>query len=377
MASVTCPHCQQPNRPGARFCSRCRTALPVLPVDQSSPASTPALPASSGAPQATQKVCPDCQAVNRMDAGFCKTCGHSFSQAAAPARARARQWVWPAGTGALLVFVFVMIALLISRPKDPHETTASPTGVPMTGLPTAAAVATLAPSPSPEPTATVLINVLDRNLLATVQVLMPVDGVRDRWSTGSGSVITSQGHVLTNYHVLGDPDTGLLFNRDGVVLIAVSSAGERAEPEITYRADIQEIDRASDLALLKIVALEDDRPLPPDFAMVTMPLGDSDTVRIGDELTILGYPGLGGQSITLTRGSVSGFLAAENFIKTDAEINPGNSGGAAVNRAGDLVGIPTAGAFDDEFPGKLGLVRPVNQARSLIDRAQREAGEMR
>ncbi len=369
MSSVICPHCQQPNRSGARFCSRCRTALPA--------ASMPGLPAPSGATQATQKVCPDCLTVNRMDAGFCKTCGHSFSQAAAPPRARARRWVWLAGAGALLVIVVVVVLLLTARSKDRQEATALPAGVPTAGLPTAGAVATLAPSSAPEPTATALVNVLDRNLLATVQILTPVDGVSDRWSTGSGSIITSQGHVLTNYHVLGDPDTGLLFSRGGVVLIAVSSADERAEPEVAYRAEIQEIDRASDLALLKIVALEDDRPLPPDFVMTTMPLGDSDTVRIGDELTILGYPGLGGQSITLTRGSVSGFLAAENFIKTDAEINPGNSGGAAVNRAGELVGIPTAGAIDEEFPGKLGLVRPVNQARSLIDQALREAGEMR
>ncbi|MEI2692362.1 MAG: trypsin-like peptidase domain-containing protein [Anaerolineae bacterium] len=272
----------------------------------------------------------------------------------------------------------VTLSWLISGSDRNDEATATPTGVAVAELPlaTTALTATLEP-PLPEPAPVTSEAVLDRNLLATVQVLTPDDSVRNRWSTGSGSVITSAGHVLTNFHVLGDPDTGVLFNHAGEVYIAVSSPDARSEPEIAYRAEIEEIDRTNDLALLRIVARRDDRPLPASFSIVSMSLGDSDTVRIGDELTILGYPGLGGQSITLTRGSVSGFLEAENFIKTDAEINPGNSGGAAINKAGELVGIPTAGAVDDEFPGKLGLVRPINQAQRLIDRALHEAGEMR
>lgn len=314
-----------------------------------------------------------------MDAGFCKTCGHTFSPVPPPARPRSKLWAW-IGAAAVLFGVVLVAAVWLSSGSDADdEATVTLTTVVAAELPVATATltATIEPTPLPEPTSFTADDPLDRSLLATVQVLVPVDGTRDQWSTGSGSVITTQGHVLTNYHVLADTDTGRLFNRDGVVFIAVSSADMRSEPEVAYRAEILEIDEIDDLALLRIVAQDDDSPLPVGFSMVSMPLGDSDTVRIGDELTILGYPGLGGQSITLTRGSVSGFLSAENFIKTDAEINPGNSGGAAVNRAGELVGIPTAGAFDEEFPGKLGLVRPVNQARPLIDRALREAGELR
>lgn len=314
-----------------------------------------------------------------MDAGFCKVCGRTFSQTAGAARSRGRLWVGLGAAGALIGVVVVVTAILLSGSSRSDTASATPTSLAAAELPlvTAAFTVTLEAPSLPEPTAVTADGVLDRNLLATVQILVPVDGVRDRWSTGSGSVITSQGHVLTNFHVLGDPDTGVLYNQEGAVFIAVSPPDLRGAPEIAYRAEIQEIDQAGDLALLRIVAQQDDGPLPAGFDMVSMPLGDSDTVRIGNELTILGYPGLGGESITLTRGSVSGFLDAENFIKTDAEINPGNSGGAAVNRAGELVGVPTAGAFDEEFPGKLGLVRPINQARPLIDRALREAGEMR
>lgn len=375
MAPIVCPKCSKLNRSGAHFCNRCRA--PLLP-DAAPHTIAPSAGSQPTPRQMTQKICPTCSTVNRLDAGFCKTCGRTFTQSAATRRVGWMLWPGIGVAVALLVIVVVMFNWPMVRSNRNDEATATLTGVAAAELPLATRGLTETHKPLlPEPTSITPDTLLDRNLLATVQILTPMDGVRDRWSTGSGSVITSQGHVLTNYHVLGDPDSGLLFNRDGVVLIAVSSVDERAEPEITYRAEIQEVDRDSDLALLKIVALEDDRPLPPDFAMVTMPLGDSDTVRIGDELTILGYPGLGGQSITLTRGSVSGFLAVENFIKTDAEINPGNSGGAAVNKAGELIGIPTAGAVGDQFPGKLGLVRPVNQARSLIDRALREASEMR
>ncbi len=82
--------------------------------------------------------------------------------------------------------------------------------------------------------------------------------------------------------------------------------------------------------------------------------------------------------MTLTRGSVAGFLPNKNWIKTDAEINQGNSGGAALDRQDELIGIPTAGLMAQDaqdLPGKLGLIRPINLARGLIDLAKRDAGE--
>lgn len=379
---IICQNCHHENRSGARFCSRCRAALPT-----SQPAaSLPASPPSRASPlQATRKVCPACGTANRMDAGFCSSCGRTFSQIASPRRIRRKRVVW-FGSAAVLVGLTALAAMvLLSRtdgrsPASPTSTVVVVATVPIVAV---APLLTDAPTPTPVPSPTDALtptpmapnSPLNRSLLATVQILVPIDGERGRYSTGSGSVLTSKGHILTNYHVLVDTTTGELFNRLGEVFIAVSPLDLRGEPDIAYRAEILELRQADDLVLLQIVARSDDRPLPADFVMTRMPIGDSDTVRIGDELIILGYPGIGGESITLTRGSVSGFLDAEGWIKTDAEINPGNSGGAAVNPAGDLVGIPTAGTFDEEFPGKLGLVRPVNRARTLIDRALREAGE--
>ena len=369
MTPVICPNCKQTNRAGARFCSTCRAALPA---DQSVQASS-----SAPSPALTNKVCPVCHAPNRIDAAFCNSCRHTFSIQSRPVSSRRVKMIRIGAIAAVVVLLAtVMLVVRVAVTRVDQETltppvAASPSVAVDSPSPTqdiaVAAAATADPSTFDDQ--------LNRSLLATVQILVPIDSDRDRLSTGSGSVLTDQGHVLTNFHVVGDPDTGLLFNRRGLVWIAVSPADLRSEPSVNYRAEILEVDQVEDLALLKVVASRDDLPLPADFSMISVPIGDSDTVRIGDELVILGYPGIGGESITLTRGSVSGFLQAEDWIKTDAEINPGNSGGSAVNKAGELVGIPTAGAFDEEFPGKLGLVRPVNQARRLIDRALREAGE--
>jgi S1-C subfamily serine protease len=127
-------------------------------------------------------------------------------------------------------------------------------------------------------------------------------------------------------------------------------------------------DQVMDLALIKIIATQDGRVLPANLNLTAMSVGDSDTVEIGDELSIIGFPNLGGATVTFTKGSVSGFLTDEGWIKTDAEVNPGNSGGAAIDQDGQLVGIPSAAAAETiRLPGKIGLVRPVNLARPLIE----------
>jgi hypothetical protein len=131
-------------------------------------------------------------------------------------------------------------------------------------------------------------------------------------------------------------------------------------------------------------------------------LGDSDALRLGDALTILGYPGIGGETITLTRGEVSGFTSESgrgdrSFIKTSATIAGGNSGGLAANTAGELIGVPTQLGYggEDEFVdcrvladtnrdgvvdeldncvptgGFINALRPVSLAIPLIEAARR------
>ena len=102
--------------------------------------------------------------------------------------------------------------------------------------------------------------------------------------------------------------------------------------------------------------------------MDSFELGDSDSVQIGDYIGIIGFPAIGGSTVTYTKGNMSGFFGP--FIKTDAEINKGNSGGAAIDNKGKLIGITSASSGlhkRKEGEGKLGLVRPINIAQPMID----------
>ncbi len=210
-----------------------------------------------------------------------------------------------------------------------------------------------------------------RALNASVRVIVPTGP--SSASTGSGSIITAKGHILTNYHVVSD-DNGKLINNGTNVIIAVPPAeGDNAQPK--YRAKVADFDAKLDLAIIQLMAMADGATLPSNLGLTPIPLGSSKSVNIGDTIIIIGFPGLGGSSLTVTRGIHSGISRFTDdpgsFIKTDTEINRGNSGGTAINAAGELIGVPTAGRFDREVSGKIGLVRPIDEARPLIDKAAR------
>jgi S1-C subfamily serine protease/ribosomal protein L40E len=369
---MNCPKCGATNRPNAKFCGQCSAPL---------------------APAMTMKICPQCGKQNRIGARFCGQCGYTFGTPAA--RVPPRRAVYIAGATVLMLGLVITSALLAGRGRgkpsqDTAFATTTPTTAPAAVVPTstplprtpvrisptpAPATATpVPPTPSPtlaQPTPTPLPSdeALNRALLATVQIIVPVDG-ESRSSAGSGSVLTEKGHILTNFHVVGNPDTGRLYNSRGLIYVAVSPPNLRDQPQVEYIAELMQVDQSMDLVLIKIIATQDGGDLPASLNLTTMPVGDSDTVKIGDELSIIGFPGLGGATVTFTKGSVAGFLTDEGWIKTDAEINPGNSGGAAIDRDGQLVGIPSAAAAEVvRLPGKIGLVRPVNLARPLIELA--------
>jgi S1-C subfamily serine protease len=175
---------------------------------------------------------------------------------------------------------------------------------------------------------------------ATVQILALVrvgDGFQAIW-TGSGSIIDSNGLILTNAHVVDNRWSE--YTDLGVSLI------DRADqaPELTYLAEIVAIDYSLDLAVIRIISDMEGLAVSP--SLPTVALGDSDLVELGGTLRIFGYPGIGGETITFTTGAVSGFTSERGidgraWIKTDATIAGGNSGGMAVDDQGRLIGIPT------------------------------------
>jgi serine protease Do len=183
---------------------------------------------------------------------------------------------------------------------------------------------------------------------STVQIwalLQKGDTFEPVWS-GSGSVISEDGLILTNAHVVDDRLDE--YDRLGVAVLKQTDE----PPDLAYLAEVQAVDYALDLALIRIVS--DLGGSPATVNLPTVELGDSDDVEIGDHVRILGYPGIGGETITFTDGVVSGFasergLSGRAWIKTDATIAGGNSGGMAVNDRGELIGVPTiAGASADE-----------------------------
>ena len=231
---------------------------------------------------------------------------------------------------------------------------------------------------------------------ATVQVVQLVTqggNLEFGCFSGSGSIISAEGLILTNAHVL-ELDQRCPYDTIG---IAVLDRSDRP-PDLLYVADLLVIDNFLDLAVVKIAADLDGAPVAAEFPFLD--LGDSEAVNLGDQLRVLGYPGIGGDTITLTRGAVSGFteerdIEGRAWIKTDATISGGNSGGSAVDVAGRLVGVPTLAAsganvdptdcrviqdtngdgfLDDSdscipIGGFINGVRPINLALPLIDEA--------
>lgn len=371
---MNCPNCGATNRDGACFCGRCAGTLPAMPA---------------------AKGCPQCGVSNREGARFCGKCGYTFPPGAAvPAAPAPGAFSAPPGKvrlgsrrGLLVVaavaaaFLLVVVVALLAAALNPARpgvagAVVSPT---RTARPATRPVRTFAATGTPAvtaertpPASSQTDGGLRQALLGTVQIIAPTGSGAS--STGSGTTLTPKGHILTNFHVIGNPDTGRLYNRSGDIFVALNPPDLRADPEVRYVAEVVEVDRGLDLALLKLRALVTGEALPADLELPVMPVGDSDTVNIGDQLSIIGFPGLGGNTVTYTRGTVSGFLTGEGWIKTDAEINSGNSGGAAIDASGKLVGIPSeANAERTEVPGKIGLVRPVNLARPLIDLALQDA----
>ncbi len=186
--------------------------------------------------------------------------------------------------------------------------------------------------------------------LSTVQLLGLNDDLEPECA-GSGVIVKADGTILTNAHVVTS-QASCAFTSIGVGITVDSSSPS----QVLYRADVLAVDEALDLAVLRITGMLDpdsDDELPAEFP--SAPLGDSDTVELGDSMRILGYPVIGGETITLTTGTVSGFTAqagigARALIKTDATISAGNSGGMAIDPDGRVIGIPTKARASESGP---------------------------
>jgi serine protease Do len=228
---------------------------------------------------------------------------------------------------------------------------------------------------------------------ATVQIFALWDS-GSQWDivwTGSGSIISPDGFILTNAHVVDNR-----YDEYTDLGIALTDRTDQP-PELMYLAEISAVDYTLDLAVIRIVQDLDGNLLARELPYIN--IGDSDIIEIGETLRILGFPGIGGDTITFTEGAISGFtqergIDGRAWIKTDATIAGGNSGGMAVNTLGELIGVPTQasaggdqivdcrpvadtnrdGYIDDQdtcvpIGGFINGLRPINLARPLIEAA--------
>ncbi len=174
---------------------------------------------------------------------------------------------------------------------------------------------------------------------------------RAQQSLGSGVVVSSDGYVVTNNHVIGDD----------VAEVTVTVGDLR-----DVKAKIIGVDSWTDLGLLKIEA----KGLP------VIPWGDSSKLKVAEWVMAVGNPFSLNQTVTL--GIVSalgranvGITQYEDFIQTDAAINPGNSGGALINGRGELVGINTAIFSQSGGYQGIGFAVPSNLVRRVVDDLQK------
>lgn len=173
-----------------------------------------------------------------------------------------------------------------------------------------------------------------------------------RQSLGSGFIIDKEGYIITNNHVVEKAEE---------IKVKLSEGKE-------YQARVVGRDPKTDLALIKISSPFKDLP--------TLPLGDSDKVKVGEWVLAIGNPF--GLEHTVTQGIISatgrviGAGPYDNFLQTDAAINPGNSGGPLINMKGEVIGINTAIIATGQG---IGFAIPSNMAREIVSQL-REKGKV-
>jgi serine protease Do len=185
---------------------------------------------------------------------------------------------------------------------------------------------------------------------------------------GSGFVFDSQGHIVTNNHVIyGGTNVTVTFTNGTI-----------------YTAEVVGTDVFSDIAVLKLDSKEEqETPQGVEKGLIPLPLGNSSMLSIGEEVAAIGNPfGLTG---SMTTGVVSGLgrllpiqttnittipgagaFSIPNIIQTDAAINPGNSGGPLLNKNGEVVGLNTAGLLSGQFSSGIGFSIPSDTLGRIV-----------
>lgn len=245
------------------------------------------------------------------------------------------------------------------------------------------------PGEAAVPAATLPTGATDFERLAVTSVVsIDIYSNSELCSGGTGTVVLDGNFVLTNLHVVEDDAESDCY-ADDIVVRYLQRAD--AKPVEGFSAIVVETNPLADLAVLRLT------PIGGSTKVLT-PVIVQTTAAITEELMIIGFPAIGGDSVTYSRGIVSGFSQERGirWIKTDAQISGGNSGGPAFNSRGELVGVPTRasassggaivdcrlvedtnndGQIDDEdacvpIGGSFSLLSPASEVVKLLQRVQ-------
>lgn len=201
----------------------------------------------------------------------------------------------------------------------------------------------------------------------SVVLIIAIDSSGDPFASGSGTIVTPDGVIYTNRHVIEDGADFAIFMLDQL--------GEPAK--LTYFATPTMIHPSVDFAVMQIDRDSSGRRLDPNglnLPYITLSNAQPD---IGDHIYVFGYPSLGDEHLVLTSGSITTIqndtLNGERipfWYQTDAQISPGNSGGLVVNGSGRMIGIPTQVRSEDRTLGRLGGILSVTAIRGALDSSQ-------
>jgi len=208
---------------------------------------------------------------------------------------------------------------------------------------------------------------------------------RRPFTVGSGNVISTDGLILTNYHVY-DFESSVEYNAQDSVLYQMVPASTEMQvyvledndplrqPVLKYYAEMLSFDLLRDLCLLRITRDAETGDEITGTQFDYLEFGNPFAIGFSNELTILGYPTKGGETLTMTEGKFLGYTAdaphaLDGSIKTDALIASGNSGGAALHDA-RLVGVPTRVSDKESLGADFGYIHPITWAVAPFAKAK-------
>ncbi len=297
--------------------------------------------------------CKNCGQKIKLGTRFCKNCGHElkFSRFAI-FRERFSQWIKD-HLKAILIILGVLAFFIVIGVYDDSSTDYSTTDYPATHTTS-----------------------YNQNSIAAsvVNIFCPSTESEDESSGGSGTIISEDGLILTNSHIIPQDEVYLHVDETGCLVVLPDPV--TGQPDGIYLANpivLPTISDNYDLAYMEIYAAYYDEETG-EYAGVyprKFPTFDDTTsctneyVQLGEPIRIFGYPAIsGGYSLTVTDGVVSSF-PGDGLIVTSAKISHGNSGGLAVDRHGCMIGVPSLVSSDEAE--SLGVIYSMDLVREFDD----------